>query len=255
MRKAWLLAGVVSAAVMTSGCVIVVADEDGAKMNFAETRQGEFILLDRNGDYSRIGGDTNLRGRVGGDVSLLSGDVDMDDITIGGELSIAAGDVNFTGRVDGDASIAGGDVTFDGFAGRDLSIAAGELMVRGTIEGDGSFAAANMHIDAEIHRELNAQADDMYVAGRVDDRIQLVAADEIRRRRSDDPSHGRIELDGEIANGGEVCARTLIIGPQARINGTLLVWTEDAPRVDGSARVEDLRFTPREGRDCDRYVD
>ncbi|MBR9825382.1 MAG: DUF4097 domain-containing protein [Alphaproteobacteria bacterium] len=255
MQRAWLAAGVVTAALMTSGCVIVVADDDAAKMHFDGHRQDGFIVLDRNGDYSRIGGDTNLRGFVGGDVSLISGDVEMDEITIQGDLSIAAGDVDFTGRVEGEASIAGGDVTWDGEAGDELSIAAGELMVRGRVEGEGSFAAASMHIESEIDGRLVAQADDMYVAGRVNNRIKLIAADEIRRSRRDEPDHGRIELNGYVADGGEVCTRTLIVGPDAQINGVLEVWAEEAPQVNSAARVADLRFNPRDGRDCDRYID
>lgn len=254
MHKAWLVASVMTAALATSGCVIVVDDGD-AKMHFSERREGGFTVLDRDGDYSRIGGDTNLRGRVGGDVSLISGDVDMEDIMIGGELSIAAGDVDFAGRVEREASIAGGDVTWIGHAGHDLSIAAGELLVRGVVEGEGSFAAGNMMLDGDFMDDVSAQADDMFVQGRVAGTVRLVAADEIRRSRRNDPDHGRIELAAHLEQGGEICSRTLVVEPEARLEGTLYVWAEFEPVIADGARIDDLRFEARDGRECDDILD
>jgi len=157
--------------------------------------------------------------------------------------------------VQGEASIAGGDVYWSGYAGRDLSIAAGSLLVEGVVERDGSFAAADMRINAEIRGELRAQADDMFVGADVSGPTRLVAADDIRRSRRNDPEHGRIELAGHLSQGGEVCTRTLIIGPDARIDGTLHVWAESDPVIASGARVNDLRFEARDGRDCDDILD
>lgn len=254
MRQAWLAASVISAALITSGCVVVVAD-DGAKMHYGEFSDGGHTVLDRDGDYSRIGGDMDLSGWVGGDVSLISGDVNMEDIVIGGELSIAAGDVDFSGRVEQDASIAGGDVTWIGHAGQDLSIASGDLLVRGTIEGEGAFAAGDMYLDGDFLGDLNAQADDMFLQGRVGGALRLVAADEIRRNRRDDEDHGRIELAAHLENGGEICSRSLIIGPEARIDGALHVWAEQEPVIASGALIQDLRFEYRDGRECDDILD
>ncbi|WP_300529785.1 hypothetical protein [Maricaulis sp.] len=255
MRKAWLLAGVMTASLATSGCVVVVGDDGDGKSWSNHSYSEGFQVLDRNGDYSRIGGDINLRGRIGGDLSLISGDVDADELEVGGDVSIAAGDVDFTGSVDGEVSIAGGDVNWLGSAGGEFAIAAGELTVRGDIGGEAAMAAANMHLDADFADEVVAQADEMLVEGRIAGPVRLVAADEIRRRRMDDPDHGLIEIAADLQRGGEICARTVVFEPGARLGDTLQVWAETEPTLPSSIDSRLVDFEYRDDRDCDTILD
>ena len=256
MHKAWLLAGGVTTALMTSGCVVVVADDgDDSKIFRQEHREGGYIVLDRDGDYSRLAGDMNLRGRLGGDLSLVAGDVDIDGLTVGGEVSIAGGDIDFRGSADGEISIAGGDVEFDGEAGDELSIAAGDLDVAGRVRGEASLAAADMNLTARFEDGLVAQADHVEFSGDVAGRFKLVAAEELKRRRMGDPEHGLVVISGTVRDGGDVCARTVRFENGANIGGALNVWAENAPEMSGNASVPGLNFVPRDGRDCDDILD
>lgn len=255
MRKAWLLAGAATASLALSGCVVVVGDDGNGKSWNSHTYSEGYQVLDRDGDYSRIGGDINLRGRIGADLSLISGDVDADELEVGGDVCIAAGDVDFNGSVDGEVSIAGGDVNWLGSAGSDFSIAAGELTVRGDIAGEAAMAAASMHLDAYFTDEVVAQADEMLVESRFAGPVKLVAADEIKRRRMDDPDHGLVEIAANLQAGGEICARTVVFEPGARLGGELRVWAESEPVIPAGMNASRVTFEYRDDRDCDDILD
>lgn len=254
MRKAWFAATAITSALMISGYVAVVADDtDGSKMLGQHRGANGHTVLDTDGDYSRLAGNLNLLGRVGGDVSLVAGDVDMDDMDIGGELSIAAGDVNFSGSVGGEASIAGGDVNWDGTAHGELSIAAGNLNVTGRMHGPAHLAAGNLEIDGWFGDALNARGGEIELSGEVIGPVELISANRLRDNRRN--GHGAIEISGILADGGRVCARTLEIAGSAQIAGTLHVWTESEPVMASGADVENLVYHAREGRECEDIFD
>ncbi|MHA6288610.1 hypothetical protein [Maricaulis sp. CAU 1757] len=255
MRKACMAMTAISGAVMLSGCVVVVADEgDNGTKRLHQSRTADgFRVLDTDGDYSRLAGDLNLRGRVGGDLSLVAGDVDIDGMEIGGEVSIAAGDVNFNGTVAGEVSIAGGDVNWDGRAGDELNLAAGELTVAGQVEGEAHLASGEMRVTARFADRVQAQAGRLEFAGEALAPVQLVSADKLNRSRGRD--NGQIVVSGRLAEGGEICTRTLEITDTAHISGTLTVWSVDSPMVADGARVDNLVVHDRDGEDCDDLVE
>ena len=78
-------------ALMTSGCVIVVDGDDDSKMlrgHGMRTVDG-YVVLDRDGDYSRLAGDVNLRGRIGGARAVLEKEtIRMEDFQIALDESI-----------------------------------------------------------------------------------------------------------------------------------------------------------------------
>ncbi|WP_300541669.1 hypothetical protein [Maricaulis sp.] len=256
MTKLWLAATALTASLATSGCVIVVADDDSDGKMLRDRRASDgYIVLDRDGDYSRLSGDLNLRGRVGGDLSLVSGDVDMDDLNVGGEMSIAAGDVRFSGTVSGEASIAGGDVTWNGEAMDELGIASGDLDVSGRIAGEASLAAGEMRVDATFLNGLSAHAGSIVFNGEVSGPVKFVAIREMRRNRDYRGNQGRIEIGGRLHNGGQVCAVSVVFADTARIDGPLEVYAESEPRTESGARVPGLEYMPRNRRDCDDLID
>lgn len=257
MTKLWLAATALTTALMTSGCVVVVADDgdDDGKMWRQDRASDGYIVLDRDGDYSRLSGNLNLRGRLGGDLSLVSGDVDADGLDVGGEVSIAAGDVNFKGTVAGEVSIAGGDVHWDGEAGDAFSIASGDLRVNGRIAGEASLAAREMDIDAVFLDGLSVHARSIALDGEVSGPLELVAFNEMRRNRDYDNGEGDIEIGARIHDGGQVCGIRVTVAASARIDGRLVVFAEHEPDVESGARIGDLVYTSREGRDCDDLID
>ena len=252
MRKALAMTAAMAAALATAGCVIVVGDDDDdIKVHRGAHSLDGFVTLDRDGDYSRIGGDINLRGRLGGDLNLVAGDVDADRLEVDGDVSIAAGDIDFTGRVGGEASVAGGDIDWSADVDGELSLAAGSLDVAGQIAGPASIAAANMNSTADFARGLNVQGNEIHLAGSISGALKVVAVDEIRPRRDYDDEDGRVQLAGVVHDGGDVCSRSLTVLSTARISGTLRVWTESEPHIEAGAQVDNIVFVPRDGRDCD----
>tara|TARA_R110000868_G_scaffold232835_2_gene486442 strand:+ start:2715 stop:3500 length:786 start_codon:yes stop_codon:yes gene_type:complete len=252
MRKALAMTAALVAATATAGCVIVVGDDDDhIKMRHGEHSLDGYLTLDRNGDYSRIGGDINLRGRIGGDLNLVAGDVDADQLVVEGEVSIAAGDIDYTGRVGGEASVAGGDIDWDADVGGELNLAAGSLDVAGRITGPASMAAANVRSTAEYERGLEVHGNEVHLAGSVSGPLTIVSVGEIRPRRNYDDEDGRVVLAGAINDGGDVCSRSVTVLSSARISGTLRVWADSEPHVEAGAQAGNIVFVPRDSRDCD----
>ncbi|SDL91450.1 hypothetical protein [Maricaulis salignorans] len=253
MRKALAMSAALAAAMATAGCVIVVDDGHSggeAKRLHSERTQDGYVVLDRDGDYSRIGGNINLRGRLGGDLSLVAGDVDADQLAVDGDVSIAGGDIDYSGHVGGEASIAGGDIDWNADVDGELGLASGSLNVAGEIGGSASIAAASLTSTANFNDGLNANGNRIHLGGSVAGDLRVVSVGEIRRRRDYDDTDGQVELTGVIRNGGDVCARSVIVTSTARINGTLRVWAEAQPEIEAGAQTDDLVFVPRNGRDC-----
>jgi hypothetical protein len=252
MRKALAMTAALAAAMATAGCVIVVGDDDGEyKLRNGEHSLNGFITLDREGDYSRIGGDINLRGRIGGDLSLVAGDVDADRLEVEGDVSIAAGDIDYTGRVGGEASVAGGDVDWSADVGGELSLAAGSLEIAGHIAGPASIAAADMNSAADYARGLTLNGNDIHLGGSVSGPLKIVAVGEIRQRRDYHNDDGRVQIAGAVHDGGDVCSRSVVVLASASITGTLRVWAESEPRIEAGAQAGNIVFLPRDGRDCE----
>ena len=252
MRKALAMSAALAAAMATAGCVIVVDDGNGdVKLRHDDRTQDGYVVLDRDGDYSRIGGNINLRGRLGGDLSLVAGDVEADRLNVGGDVSIAGGDIDYSGHVGGAASIAGGDIDWTADVDGELSLAAGSLNVSGDIGGPASLAAASLTSTADYTDGLNANGNRIHLAGSIAGDLRVVSVGEIRRRRDYDDSDGRVELAGTIRNGGDVCARSVVVTSTARIGGTLRVWAESQPEIEAGAQAGDLVFVARNGRDCE----
>ena len=252
MRKAFAMTAAMAAALATAGCVIVVDGTEGeVKMRHGERTQDGYIVLDRDGDYSRIGGNIDLRGRLGGDLSLVAGDVEADRLMVGGDVSIAGGDIDFIGRVGGEASIAGGDIDWAADVDGELSLAAGSLVVSGHIAGPASIAAASLTTTAEFNDGLTANGNAVHLGGSVSGPLRIVSVGKIRSRRDYDDNDGRVELTGVIHDGGDICSRSVIVTSTAQISGTLRVWAESAPEIETGGRAGDLVFVPRNGRDCE----
>lgn len=256
MRRVFLTTAILAAATALAGCVIVVRDDvnDGKDRHNEHSING-YTMLDREGDYSRIGGDMNLRGHIGGDLSLVSGDVDASQLVVDGDVSIAGGNIQYAGQIGGDASVAGGHIDWNADVGRELSLAAGSLTVRGQISGPASIAAADLTSEADYARGLQAQGSEIHLGGSVSGPLKLVSAGDRHRSRSYRDDQGRIEIAGIVNDGGQVCTRTLTILSGARISGDLQVWAESAPVIEGDVSAANITYLARDGRDCDDLID
>jgi uncharacterized cupin superfamily protein len=256
MLKACLAASAAFLSVGLSGCIIVVDDGgDPSLKTFAGGFGGSVSRhFDRDGDFEFLGGDVSISGRLGGDVELVAGDVNIDAMQIGGHVEIAAGDVSLTGSVAEHVEIAGGDVSIAADISDDLEVAAGDLSVSGHVFGDAEMAAGALFTDAVFDRDVVLAAGSARMSGEARGGFTALVPDNMpRRQRSED--HGRFDLEGRLAEGGEVCAIRVVIAPDARIEGELRVWAESPPEIAEGAYAPRVTYEARRGRDCDEILD
>lgn len=153
----------------------------------------------------------------------------------GADVLAAGSDLVVTDSVAGDAMLAGGAVSFDGFTGGSYLGVGGEQRLGGYVEGSVRALGGAVEVDGYVRRNVmlagglarvarNAQVDgSVYVAARraeIEGPVAgdlLVAADEV-------------VLDGEVGGDVRVEARSLTLGPAARIAGDLRYRVE----VDGA---------------------
>ena len=253
-RKAWLASAAILAAASVSGCVILVDDDyDFDGKSYRGFAFDQTLTLDQDGDYTAIAGDMTISGRLGGDLELVAGDLDITNIDVGGDVSLAAGDVNFTGSVRGETSIAGGDVDFAAYTGDELNIAGGDVTVIGDADGDANLAGGEVTASGRFGGDLNVAGGQVRLSGSVSGRLIAEAGDDYRRNRGRD--YGFMTLDAHLAEGGEVCAIRLEIGPNARFDANVVAWVQEEPVFDAAADASRLEWRARDGRDCDDLIE
>ncbi|MEE2566579.1 hypothetical protein [Hyphobacterium marinum] len=262
-----------------TGCTMSTSVDGGNRMTMGGNID---MTLDQDDDLSLMGGDMTLNGRVGGDVSVIGGDIEA-DLDVGGDLSFVGGEVNFRGSVH-EASIAGGDIDWNGNSRADVSIAGGDIRVAGTIggelnvaggeldlprdlrvEGDASTAGGEIDFSGHVRGEYASGAREMRVGGVIEGPVKLAAEPGEGRwswRASADgdgaragSANGLVEITGELRQGGMVCARNVVILNNARISGTLRIWSDNEPDIRAGASVGEIVTEDRAGRDCDDIFD
>lgn len=128
----------------------------------AQTGGGGTIIVDEGetvSEVSAVAGTVVVRGTVTGDVSVLAGDVRVEEGgTVEGDLSAAAGNVRISGTVNGVVSAGAGNVHVQetGTVGGNFDVGAGNVIIDGTIEGDATIGAETIRLgeDAEIAGSL-----------------------------------------------------------------------------------------------------
>lgn len=182
------------------------------------------LELDQDRSVQFLAGDVTLRGRVGGDISGLAGNVLIDaDVT--GSISLAAGDITVRGSV-----------------GRDVSVAGANIEVLADVYGGVDVAGADIRVAGRVNRSLAAGGalvviePTAEIAGNMD-----IAASEIRMNGvGQGRFQGRartIYIEGTIAGNVELTAGNVEIAPGAQIGGDLLVRGPNAPVIAEGAQI------------------
>lgn len=177
----------VGAAVLVAFAVFAIRTPSAAA---ADVRTGSSPSVGKgekvSGDLYLFGGDVQIAGTVAGDAVVSSGRLNVSGPgLVGGSLSILAGDAEIDGTVDGSVRIAGGNVTIRGHVGRDvvaaggrvtiegtaavggdLIVAGGDVSVLGPVKGDVRGNMASLTIDAQIGRDVRVRADDIRLRSR-----------------------------------------------------------------------------------------
>jgi hypothetical protein len=169
---------------------------------------GEEILERQFGsDYFGAGGSMNLTEAVAGDAFLA-----------GGEVATAA-------EVKGDVAAAGGKVSIGGGIGDDLYAAGGDVRVDAIVAGNARLAGGEVDIGPAtvVSGALTVSG------GRV--RFDGSAGDNLHA------SGGQVVVDGTVRGDAEVRAGEVEIGPQAQVDGKLVVYSPREPTVPPGARI------------------
>jgi hypothetical protein len=159
------------------------------------------------GDYFGAGAAAQPRNPVEGDAFLAGREISL-RVPVEGDAVLAGARVGALARVGGDLYAAGGRVIADAPVLRNARLAGGrvELGRRAQIAGRATLAGGNVLVE-----------------GAVDGQVTVFAE--------------TVTLDGRFGSGVVVAARSLSVGPGARIQGRLTYRTEQPPVIDPGAEI------------------
>ncbi len=152
-------------------------------------------------DQSMIGGNLSVGSEVDGDVNLVGGNLTIDAI-VDGDVKLIGGQIDIQGDISGNVRAVGGDITVDAAIGNDLSIAGGDITLsdRTSVGGEARVAGG-----------------DVTIGGTVGDDLEVAAGD--------------LRLNARVEGDAELSVNDLTFGPDARIEGDLLVRGRERPEV------------------------
>jgi cytoskeletal protein CcmA (bactofilin family) len=163
--------------------------------------------------------------RLGDDVYLSARNVAM-HAAVPGDAVVAGGRVVVAGRVGGDALAAGGSVRIDASVGQDLYAAGGTVRVAGAVGGAARLAGGHVTLapEADIAGGVTVAAGRVTIDGHLR-RYALVSA-------------GRTEVNGRIDGDLRVVGGSLVLGPNAVVQGRLDYRGAEPLRMAPGAQVQ-----------------
>jgi cytoskeletal protein CcmA (bactofilin family) len=144
---------------------------------------------------------------------------------IEGDAFIAGRTVSLRVPVDGDAVLSGARVSVLARVGADLYAAGGSVDVDAPVLRNARLAGGRVQLGrrAEIAGRATLAGNDVLVEGAVDGQLTVFAES--------------VTLDGRFGSGIVVAARSLSVGPNARIHGRLTYRTSQPPVIDPGAEI------------------
>jgi cytoskeletal protein CcmA (bactofilin family) len=169
---------------------------------------GDAVSRQFGADHFAVGGMLNLTDPVQGDAFLVGGQVSIAS-EIQGDLVVAGGELSIGGAVGDDLYAAGGDVALDAIVSGNARLAGGDVTVgpATVVAGALSLTGGKIRFEGNTHGYLQA-------AG------------------------ASVRIDGAVHGDAEVKADELVIGPEARIRGRLIVTGPREPEVAEGAVIE-----------------
>lgn len=160
-----------------------------------------------NDNLYAAGSDTNISGKVVGDLFVFGGNV-MVSGPVEGDLMSAGGTLNITGKVSGDERVAGGNIVISNSVGGDLLVAGGQISIMpSAITGkDTVIVGGTINYNGESKGKLSISGGDVYVNGKV---------------------------DGDLS----VKARSIRLGPDAAITGNFVYSSPNEAALDQSTVI------------------
>jgi hypothetical protein len=173
-----------------------------------------------------------------------------------GDDLLAAGSAlpTITDSIAGDAIVAGPEISFSGVTGGDYLGAGGRQQVAGDIGGNLRAAGGDLEVSARVGRNATLAGGrvDLGPDARLEGNAYLAGG--LVRVAGDVEGHLRVAgdevlVDGTVAGDMSVDARSLRLGPAARVGGNLTYrMAPDAVEIDPGAQVagEVVALPPRE---------
>ncbi len=163
-------------------------------------------------------------GTVGSDRFVAGASV-SERAPIGGDLLAAGGSVDVYAAVDGDAVVAGGTVRLDSAVTQSVYAAGGRVTVLGSVGHNARLAGGQIQLEpsAQIAGNLTVTGGQIELRGTIDGSVGAAGAD--------------VLIDAKIGGDVEIAARSLALGPNARIDGNLRYRSGDVLQRDPAAQV------------------
>ncbi|RPI12995.1 MAG: hypothetical protein EHM60_10305 [Lysobacterales bacterium] len=168
---------------------------------------GDAVSRQFGADHFAVGGMLNLTDPVQGDAFLVGGQVSIAS-EVQGDLVVAGGELSIGGAIGDDLYAAGGEVALDAIVSGNARLAGGDVTVgpATVVAGAVSLTGGNVKFEGNTHGYLQ-------VAG------------------------ASVRIDGAVHGDAEVKADELVIGPEARIRGRLIVTGPREPEVAEGAVI------------------
>jgi cytoskeletal protein CcmA (bactofilin family) len=166
-----------------------------------------------------------LSGTASALTARSGGTVVIDDV-IEDDVYIAGGNVLISGTVVGDVVIAGGRVEISGNITEDLTVAAGEVVITGSVGDDIRVAAGNLTFNGDVESDLALFTGDT-VIGReaLIGGVLAFSAGQMEMLGNVTwdltGSAGTMVLGGHVGGNAELQSGSLVMLPDARIEGDL----------------------------------
>lgn len=194
-----------------SVALVVVSAIPAAGYSAPDEDRAEVVIA---GDYFGAGGALEPGASVEGDAFVAGGEVAL-RVPVGGDAVLSGGTVNVAERVGEDLYAAGGSVVVDAQIVHNARIAGGRVQItrRSTIAGKATLAGAKINVEGKIGRQLSVFA-------------------------------GSVVLDGQVAGDVTVAARSLVVGPNARIAGRLTYRGPAPADVSPQAVIGKMNYVP-----------
>lgn len=156
---------------------------------------------------------------------FVAGPTVTESAPVAGDLFAAGGSIDVDADVAGDAFLAAGKIRLGADVGQSLYGAAGHLSVLGAIARNARLAAGSVEITetARIGGNLSVAGGNVVVRGTIDGELSAAAGD--------------LLIDGAVTGDVDVAARSVALGPNARIGGALRYRSAEPLARDASAQV------------------
>jgi len=173
---------------------------------------------------AQAAGEDKAQALIAGDYFGAGGRVQPAE-PIEGDAFVAGGEVSLQVPVDGDAVVSGGRVHVSGRIGADLYAAGGSVTGDAPVLHNARLAGGRIYLTrrSEIAGRATVAGGEVIAEGAVAGQLTIFA--------------GSVTLDGRFGSGVAVVARTLKVGPNARIQGRLTYRTELPPAIDPAAEI------------------